>query len=361
MLRWIVPACLLLSSTFQLPAADLNVALPAGASAITLRGTDARWQLLVNSKNDQQQISDVTRLATYQIEPEIAQIDATGYIKPITNGQAVLTIEQAGSVCQVALEVVGMDRTQPVDFHNQVIPIFTKLGCNGGGCHGKAAGQAGVKLSLLGFEAADDYERLVTESRGRRLFPAIPDQSLLLQKAINESPHGGGQRLEKDSHEYRVLRRWVAAGMPLGNDKDRAVVEIEITPAARQLSRGSTQQLAIVATYSDGSQEDITRTAQYESNNTDLAGVDEKGFVQLREQSGDVAVMARYQGKVAVFRASIPLGVTIDSFPPTRNVVDQAVFAKLKTLGIPPSMLCDDATLIRRTTLDICGRLPTPQ
>jgi Protein of unknown function (DUF1553)/Protein of unknown function (DUF1549) len=351
----------MLHSIATLPAAELSVSTPAGSSNITLRGSDARWQLLVNLKNDQGQTSDVTRGANYRIDPAIAEIDSTGYVKPISNGQATLTVESAGASCQVPVEIVGMEKTQPVDFHNQVVPIFTKLGCNGGGCHGKAAGQAGFKLSLLGFEPDDDYERLVAESRGRRLFPSIPDQSLLLLKAINQSPHGGGQRLEKDSHEYRVLRRWIASGMPLGNGKDRAVAKIDITPKARQVQRGSTQQLSIVATYSDGTIEDITRTAQFESNNTDLAGVDERGFVQIRDMSGDVAVMARFQGQVAVFRASIPLGVQTDSFPPTRNVVDEAVFAKLKTLGIPPSNLCDDSTFVRRVTLDICGRLPTTQ
>lgn len=361
MLRWTLPAWLMLFALASLPAAELSVPIPAGAESICLRGSDARWQLVVDSTKDSRSVIDVTHRAAYHIEPAIAEIDSTGYMKPLSNGKAVLTVTHDGSSCQVPVEVVGLEQTQPVDFHNQVVPIFTKLGCNGGGCHGKAAGQAGFKLSLLGFEAEDDYERLVTESRGRRLFPSIPDQSLLLLKATNEAPHGGGQRLVKDSHEYRVLRRWIAAGMPLGNGKQRVISKIDISPSARQVQRGSVQQLTIVATYSDGSLEDITRTAQYESNNTDLAGVDERGFVQIREQSGDVAVMARYQGKVAVFRASIPLGVPTDSFPPTRNVIDQAVFAKLKTLGIPPSNLCDDSTFVRRATLDICGRLPTAQ
>src|SRR5207253_6461722 len=91
---------------------------------------------------------------------------------------------------------------------------LTKLGCNGGGCHGKASGQNGFKISLLGFEPEVDYTALVKEARGRRVFPAAPDYSLLLRKATGQLPHGGGKRMEMGSDEYKLVRRWIAAGMP---------------------------------------------------------------------------------------------------------------------------------------------------
>jgi demethoxyubiquinone hydroxylase (CLK1/Coq7/Cat5 family) len=246
-----------------------------------------------------------------------------------------------------------------VNFPNQIVPIFTKFGCNGGGCHGKIAGQNGFRLSLLGFEPREDYEHLVRETRGRRLFPASPDSSLLLQKSIGSVPHGGGQRMDLDSHEYRVLRRWIAQAMPYGNENDRKVTSIIVTPSVRQMVRNSEQQLSVTATYSDGSTEDITRTAQYESNNLDMAEVTQAGLVKVRDLAGEVSIMARYQGQVTVFRASIPLGTSVTDFPVARGPIDQAVFAKLQSLGIPPSSLCDDATFLRRATLDIAGRLPT--
>src|SRR6186997_3185162 len=92
---------------------------------------------------------------------------------------------------------IGIAAERSVSFVNDVMPVLTKAGCNAGVCHAKAGGgQNGFQLSLLGFEAVDDYEHLVKEGRGRRLNFAAPDQSLLLLKASGTTRHGGGIRME---------------------------------------------------------------------------------------------------------------------------------------------------------------------
>lgn len=370
--------CLFVSGQALLAADDgeLRFNLPTAIASqaevsprIELHGRDARWQLQVtqslasspDSSSDSSSVSrDVTRHVVFGVEPaEVAQVDASGFVTPLTSGSATITATLDGhSAAAIGVDVSGLEITQPVHFANQIVPIFTKFGCNGGGCHGKAAGQAGFKLSLLGFEPREDYAHLVNESRGRRVFPALPAQSLLLQKGTNQTPHGGGSRIEIDSHEYRLLQRWIASGLPYGDPAQAHVTSIEVVPQQASLERGASQQLSVVAIYSDGSIEDITRTAQYESNNTDLADVSVRGLVSLTERPGDVAIMTRYQGQVAVFRATVPLGISIEAWPKSRNVVDELVFSKLNALGIPPSPECDDATFIRRATLDLCGRLP---
>lgn len=249
-----------------------------------------------------------------------------------------------------------------VSFVNDVVPILTKSGCNVGVCHAKAiTGQRGFLLSLLGYEPDEDYDHLVKASRGRRIIPGAPDQSLLLLKGAALVPHGGGMRLDPKSEEYAVLARWIQQGAPATKPGDSQIVRFEVQPGRGTVQRNSEQQLKAIATFADGSTRDVTRMALYESNDPSMALVSSQGLVRVQNLSGKVSVMVRYQGRVAVFSASIPLGAPVESLPPSKNFVDDLVFANLKELGIPPSALCDDATFLRRVTLDIGGRLPTSE
>lgn len=249
-----------------------------------------------------------------------------------------------------------------VNFVNDVVPVLTKAGCNAGICHAKAGGgQNGFELSLLGFEPSEDYEHLVREGRGRRLFPAAPDQSLLLQKAAGRVPHGGGARLEETSHGYAVLRRWIEQGTPRDRGLNAELERIEVQPAKGRLERQNNQQLIALAHYTDGTVRDVSELALFESNDSALAEVSDRGLVTAKDLPGNVSVMVRYQGRIAVYRAAIPLGAAIDQWPTSNNFIDDLVFANLKELGIPPSSLCDDATFLRRVSLDIAGRLPTAE
>ena len=262
----------------------------------------------------------------------------------------------------LSLANVGIsgEQEERISFANDVVPVLTKAGCNAGVCHAKAGGgQNGFQLSLLGFEPRDDFETLVSGGRGRRVFPAAPDRSLVLMKASARMPHGGGLRLHPDSEGYRLLRTWISTGMIFGHSSDPKLVSFEVEPKRSSIRINTEQQLKAFAYFSDDSVRDVTHLALYESNDKDMAEVTDDGLVRVLDIPGRLAVMVRYQGQVAAFRASIPLGAPIENLPPAKNFIDEAVFHNLKQLGIPPSSLCDEATYLRRVSLDIAGRLPT--
>ena len=330
--------------------------------SLRLQGPDARQQLLATARLESGALRDFTRRVRFESAPAgVVRVEKDGVLVPLGNGTATVSAKtDDGLAAALEVTVERFQQARPINFANQIVPIFTKTGCNGGGCHGKSAGQNGFRLSLLGFEPAEDYEHLVKEARGRRLFPAAPANSLLLLKGTGTLPHGGGKRLDADSDDYRLLTRWMAEGMPYGRTNDPTVARIEVVPGERTMAFNGEQQLVVLAHYTDGAVEDVTRSALYEANDKDMAAPDAEGQVRLFEQPGDVAVMVRYQARVAVFRATIPLGAPVESLPAARNFIDELVFKKLRAIGMPPSAPCDDATFLRRVTVDIAGRIPSP-
>jgi hypothetical protein len=351
-------------------AADAPPPNPADVASIAIHpakvvlvGGDSSAQVVVTATLSDGRVADLTHDAKLAVaDGKAAVVSATGRVLPRANGATEVVAAYGGKTARVPLEATHVGDHLPLNFTNQVVPIFTKLGCNSGGCHGKLAGQNGFRLSLLGFEPELDFATLVKEGRGRRLFPANPDASLFLQKAVGKAPHGGGKKMEPDSDEYKLVRRWIAAGMPWGEDKDPTVEKISVFPAHRVMPRGARQQFAVYAHYTDGTVEDITRRAQYESNDPEIAAVDANGLVRTQEMSGEAAVMARYQGLVAVFRATVPLGAKTPDwqFEP-KTVVDRHTAQKWRDLGLVPSDLCTDEVFVRRASLDITGTLPTPK
>ena len=327
--------------------------------AIVLDGPDAVQQLIVEEADS---LRDRTATARFEaVDPGIATVDDHGAVAAVSDGETSIRVACGAVSLEIPVTVRRVADPPPIHFANMVVPIFTKLGCNSGGCHGKAGGQNGFRLSLLGFEPKVDYATLVKEGRGRRLFPSNPRSSLLLQKATGQVPHGGGARLSEGSRAYRTIVRWIGDGMPVGADDAADVERIEVYPDVRTLPNGAEQQLTVTAVYSDGTTEDVTRWAQYESNVTAVAEVARGGRVRPAGMAGQAAVMVRYQGEVAVFRALVPSGASTSGTGefPASNEIDTLASSQWDALGLVPSGLCDDAEFIRRAMLDLNGTLPT--
>lgn len=250
-------------------------------------------------------------------------------------------------------------------FTTDVVPLLTRLNCNSGGCHGKSTGQNGFKISLLGFDPAMDYSAIARESRGRRIFPGDPDRSLLLLKATGLVPHGGGRLLETDSVDYTLLHDWIAQGAAGPHPDDPEIIKIELSAGNRVFQQRSSLKLQVTAHFSDGTQRDVTHQSIYESNYPEIGKVDLEGLITTQSRGGVFAVMARFGEKIAVFQGVVPYHSErqqeLTGYPSEEKLskIDQHLVSQWKKLGILPSKPVDDATFIRRVTLDICGTLPT--
>ena len=257
--------------------------------------------------------------------------------------------------------------SKAVTFESDVQPLLTRLGCNSGACHGKSRGQNGFALSLLGFDSDFDYAALVGEARGRRVFPAAPESSLVLRKASGQVPHGGGKRLEVGSPHFEILRRWIEAGAPRTSADAPQLVKVIAEPATRSLAPKESFPLRVIAEYSDGSRRDVTDAAAYQSNDKTIAAVVEgaDGMIQAGPVPGEAAIMARYMNFIAVCAVTIPLPGSVPDAAyeklPRSNEIDELVWKKLKLLGMLPSPAAGDTTFQRRAYLRAIGRLPTPE
>ncbi|QDU20860.1 DUF1549 domain-containing protein [Urbifossiella limnaea] len=337
--------------------ATASAAVTCSVAAVELRDAFEGKQLLVRDGD-----RDATRDAKYaSSNAAVATVDEKGHVTPTGDGTCVVRIEHAAGRLEIPVTVRGFTQSRAVDFRTEVMPLLSRLGCNAGGCHGKAGGQNGFRLSLFGFDAEFDHAAITREARGRRVFASNPDESLFLLKATGRSPHGGGKRLNPAAAEYAVVRRWIAAGAPASAPDAPKVVRIRVTPGDGVLAPEARQQLAVTADYSDGTSRDVTRQSEFQSNLDVVASVEADGLVTAHRLSGEAAVMARYMGYVGVFLAMVPHGpplASIPDFTPT-NFVDELAAKKWQRLGLRPSPPCDDATFLRRLCLDLCGRLPT--
>jgi len=349
--------------SIPMPAPGEVQSLAVIPASIKLKGMDDSVQLVVTGSLTAGRLQDLGGDVQYRVaNPTIVRVTSAGRVVPLSNGNTTITASYGNKLSTIAVSAASCDVSLPINFGNQVVPVFTKLGCNAGGCHGKSGGQNGFALSLLGFVPELDYQTLVKENRGRRLFPAAPENSLLLLKATGTIAHGGGKRMAVDSDEYKLVRRWIASGTPFGKPADPVVTKITVFPEHRIMTRNNRQQFSVLAHYSDGAVEDVTQRAQYESNDQEVAVVDGAALVRTLEMSGEAAIMARYQAQVAVLRVTVPLGVKIPDYKfAPKTIVDRFTHKKWQELGMVPSELCTDEQFIRRAALDITGTLPTPQ
>ena len=310
-------------------AADLFVSLHVDPPTVRLAGPDARYSLLVSGTRLDGRVVDLTADARLVgADGQIVRTDGNT-VRGLRDGATTVRVEVHGQALTVPVQVTASANPRRFHFENDIEPLFARFGCNSSGCHGKAEGQNGFKLSVFGFDPQADYTALVKESRGRRVFPAAPERSLFLLKATGQVPHGGGIRIAAGSDAYETIRGWIAAGAPVGGADEPAVDRIRVEPAERVLDMRAAQQLRVVAHYTDGREVDVTHNARFQSNNDGVAAVTANGKLQTGDVPGEAAVMASFMNEVAVCRVLVPRAQAVE-FPTlsANNFIDPSVLAE---------------------------------
>ncbi len=371
-------AFLLLLAAVPAIAFDV-VAIEAFPPKVQLDSTRDFQRIVVQARAADGRTQDVTAAAEVTLsEPKLAKLEKPAggvVIRPASDGDGTIRIAHAGHAVEIPLRVVSASTPAPLSFRLDVMPVFARAGCNMGSCHGAARGKDGFRLSLFGFDPAGDYHRLTRELPGRRIDLASPRESLLFLKSVGGVPHTGGKRFEPDSELAATLLRWIEAGAPDDPGPDPAATVPALTaldvypPTSLLEGEQAAQQLVAVARFADGTDRDVTDLCWYASNNDRSVAVTPAGLTTAGVR-GEAFVMARYDTiTVGVPLVVIPkeLSFTYPEEPPHSGAtegaaaIDELVTAKLKSLRIAPSPVCDDETFLRRVTLDLVGLLPTPE
>ncbi|MDE0018928.1 MAG: DUF1549 and DUF1553 domain-containing protein [Candidatus Poribacteria bacterium] len=274
-----------------------------------------------------------------------------------------------------------------VDFENDLIPVFTKFGCNAGACHGAAAGRGEFKLSLFGGNPQADYKAIVRQLAGRRINLMHPDESLVILKPTAQTRHGGGQVLNANSEGARLLRNWIQQGASY--ETLRRLERIEISPQKHVITHlESPIQLRANAHFSDATTEDVTRWTVFTPEDSSAVEIDASTAIAKVLRRGRHIILARYLTEVVPIEFIAPLNEVLPHSPiqktkpetkwkatPGKSTlipkpaslirkenlkIDTEILKLLSTLRLPVSPAADDATFLRRVTLDLTGYLPTP-
>jgi hypothetical protein len=196
-LRWLAFAAVL---TAMLAPGLASAAEPASAPKpaeilvyppdVQLTTSRDRQSLIVQARYADGITRDVTTDAKFTLtDAKLARFDKQT-LYPVADGTTKLDVEYAGLKVTLPVSVQSAKVTPAISFKLDVMPVFMKAGCNVGSCHGSARGKDGFRLSLFGFDPDGDYQRLTRELSGRRINLAIPEDSLLIQKALQGAAHG---------------------------------------------------------------------------------------------------------------------------------------------------------------------------
>ncbi len=337
--------------------------IEAFPKAITLETKSDFHKVIAIAHFDDAATRDISRQAKLTLaDPTLARLQ-DGTLTPLKDGTTTLLIEYRGLTDQIPVTVKQSDIEREVSFQLDVMPVLTSAGCNAGSCHGAASGKDGFHLSLYGFDPHGDHFRITHQLPGRRINLALPEESLMITKAVGDVPHTGGKLFEKGSAAHQTMLAWIRKGAIIDDDnKIPHPTAITLEPPELVLKgEGIRVPFTVRAQYSDGTDRDVTTLSSFSTSNDNSATIDYHKGITTSKHRGEAFLLARFhtftEGSQAIV---IPESTDyVKPEVPRHNYIDEAVFSKLHKLRVIPSELCTDVEFLRRVYLDIIGSLPT--
>src|SRR5689334_34745 len=112
-----------------LPAAGDIKALSVFPTNVKLKGLDDAQQIVLTAVLNDGRLQDLTQDAKYEVADEkLVRVTTSGRVIPIANGATEISARFGDKAIKLPVKTEACDVNLDINFGNQIVPIFTKLG-----------------------------------------------------------------------------------------------------------------------------------------------------------------------------------------------------------------------------------------
>ena len=305
-------------TTITIPSRPIVESLTFDPGSVTLRGGETQQLTVLANMSDGTQV-DVTDQVTYSTSnANLATVNANGLIvipENATGGTVYIrgTYEGKGSYSTVTVP-------QP--------PTVTSLTFEPGSVTlNRGETQQLRVIANMSDGTQQDVTDQVSYSTSNENLATVSVDGLI---SIPESTTGGTVYI-RGSYGGKGAYTTVTVTPP------PSVVRLTFVPATVTLQSGQTQQLRVLAEFSDGTQQDVTSSVSYSSSNSNLVTVDENGLITIQNTTsyGTVYIRGTYEGKGSYSTVTVPRPPSVVSltFEPATAIIGRNQTLQLRVVA----------------------------
>ncbi len=207
-----------------LPKAAEIQAVAANPAKIALKGLDDAQQIVLTATLSGGRLQDLSSVASFQAgDGKVARVTSTGRVIPVGNGDTEVTVTYGDKIVKVPVTAEpAATSTCRSTSATRSCRSSPSSAATRGGCHGKASGQNGFNLSLLGFEPGARLSRRWSRKLAAgACSPPLPTTACCCSRRPASWPTAAANAWRSAPTNTSSIRRWIAAGTPFG-EQDRS-------------------------------------------------------------------------------------------------------------------------------------------